>query len=424
MKKRPDILYLVHRVPYPPNRGDRIRSFHLLEFLAQRANIHLATLADEPVPEETTKALNERCRSVAIQSLGRSRWLHGAASLATGVSATEGLFWNRDLFRTVRNWSRETNFDAAVVVCSSMVQYLSIPELRDVPAIVDLIDVDSQKWFDYAAKTRSPKRWLYLLEGGRLRRLERRSGCRASAVVLVSEAEAELYRTIYPNSHTYGVPNGVDLEYFHPLPGEGRPGRCVFVGALDYRANIDGICWFCREVWPQIRAARPDATLAVVGRNPSAEVRQLSHLGGVEVFGSVPDVRPYLADASVAIAPLRIARGIQNKVLEAMASCRAVIASPEALEGLSVAPEQHVLCAASPGQWVEMLTRLMASGELRSQLQQSARAFVATNHSWQACLAPVGALLNDCREADDSLIDRPAKRLAQVSTRDMVTAGR
>ena len=423
MKKRPDILYLVHRVPYPPNRGDRIRSFHLLEFLAQRANIHLATLADEPVTDETMKALRERCRRVEIQSLGRSRWLHGAASLAGGKSATEGLFWNRDLYRTVRNWSRETHFDFAVVVCSSMVQYLSIPALRHVPAIVDLIDVDSQKWFDYAAKTRSPKRWLYLLEGGRLRRLERRSGGRASAVVLVSEAEAELYRSIFPNSHTYGVPNGVDLDYFQPLPGEGRPGRCVFVGALDYRANIDGICWFCREVWPGIRSARTDATLAIVGRNPSPEVRQLSNLEGVEVFGSVPDVRPYLADASIAIAPLRIARGIQNKVLEAMAAGRPVVASPEALEGLAVEAGRHVVRAASPQQWVQELSRLMDDGELRLQIAQAAKSFVTGNHNWQACLAPIETLL---RESGVALISPETSNASRgrSDSRELATAGK
>jgi sugar transferase (PEP-CTERM/EpsH1 system associated) len=390
---RPQVLYIVHRVPYPPNRGDRIRSFHILDFLSKHADVHLATLADEPVSDSTMQELRKRCKQVAAERLSKARWLRGASSLACGRSATEGLFWSPRLQRTIRNWARATQFDAALVFCSSVFPYMSIPELDDVRTIVDLVDVDSQKWFDYASRARGLKRHLFRLEGNRTRQLEIKACQRASSMMLVSEAEAELFRRVCPNDHTFSVPNGVDVAYFQCSEGNGRPGHCVFVGALDYRANVDGICWFCREVWPQVRTAYPTATLAIVGRNPVRAVLDLQTVAGVEVFASVADVRPFLAQASVVVAPLRIARGIQNKVLEAMASGRAVIASREALEGIDVRTGEHVIQAESPAQWSSNLVRLFNESRERKQLGHAGRDFVAKRHNWANCLSPIAGLL-------------------------------
>jgi sugar transferase (PEP-CTERM/EpsH1 system associated) len=315
-----------------------------------------------------------------------------------GRSATEGLFWSRRLYRTVSRWARETHFDAVLVYCSSMLQYLATPALRSVPAIVDLVDVDSQKWFDYAQIARGLKRHVFRLEGKRLRRLEQDACCRASSVMLVSEAEANLFRHVCPNNRTHSMPNGVDCDYFRTTDREGRAGRCIFVGALDYRANIDGICWFCREVWPHVRAQIPIATLAIVGRNPTADVRQLGSIPGVEVFASVPDVRPYLADATLVVAPLRIARGVQNKVLEAMAGGRAVVASPEALEGINVRVGEHVIDAASPRRWSDEIVRLLNDATARQRLAQAGRRFVVDHHAWEACLAPLNRQLEQAHK--------------------------
>ncbi len=199
MTARPRLLYLVHRVPYPPNRGDRIRSYHFLRHLSERFEVSLATLADEPVAAETRRELARLCEQVAIEPLGRSRWLRAVASLARGRSATEGLFASPALRRTVQSWAANKQFDAALVFCSSMVQYLDCPQLKNVPAVVDLVDVDSQKWFDYGAKTSGAKRMLFDLEGRRLRQLETSLPARARAITLVSEAEANLYRGFCPS---------------------------------------------------------------------------------------------------------------------------------------------------------------------------------------------------------------------------------
>lgn len=390
---RPNLLLLVHRFPFPPNRGDRIRSFHLLEHLARGANVYLATLADEVVPAGDLQELSKRCERVGVEHLGKSRWFHAFASMANGGSATEGLFRSQSLKQVIQEWSQSVQFDAAVVFCSSMMQYIEIPELQHVPAIVDLVDVDSQKWFDYAARTTGMKRAVFRLEGGRLRKLESRICDRASAIVLVSDAEAELFCNICPNGHTHGISNGVDLEYFGSMPGEGRLGRCVFVGALDYHANIDGIRWFCRHVWPRIIAIEPSATLAIVGRNPTSEVARLGLQEGIEVFGSVPDVRPFLNDASVVIAPLRIARGIQNKVIEAMACRRAVVGSPESLVGLQVQPGVQALVATTPQKWCDAILHLFSCPSDRMKLAIAGRRYAEKHHNWNSCFRPYEDLL-------------------------------
>jgi sugar transferase (PEP-CTERM/EpsH1 system associated) len=393
---RPQLLYLVHRIPYPPNRGDRIRTFHILDFLSRRGDVHLVTLADEPVSNETMQALQSRCKTVAVEQLRKSRWLRGAVSLLCGRSATEGLFWSRRLQKSVRTMACAVSFDAIVVSCSSMGQYLSLPELRDIPTIVDLIDVDSEKWFQYGEAAATIKRQLYKLEGRRLRNLERSLTERASAIVVVSEAEAALWRRAFSNDRTHAIPNGVDLDYFRPASGNGRPGRCVFVGALDYPPNVDGVCWFASHVWPEVRRRYPEATFAIVGRNPHSDVRSLSEIPGIEVIGPVPDVRPHLAEASVAVAPLRIARGIQNKILEAMACNRPVVASPQASEGLGVERKRPFEVADTPAQWVDAVLYLLTDQSARSRLALAGRRYVEQHHVWHECLGGLEDLIEGC----------------------------
>lgn len=391
------VLFLTHRVPYPPDRGDRIRSFHLLKFLAARCEVHLTCLADEPVPSLTLQALTSLCKRIEVASVdNQSRWFRAASSVAHGRSASEGLFASPQLRRIVTAWSNEIQYDAVLVFCSSMFPYVVTPGLKGVPLIVDLIDVDSQKWFDYASNTRGLKRWLFKLEGRRVRRLEQTIAARAEAVTLVSQPEVDLLYRHAPRAKAHPVQNGVDLDYFRPRPdAEDRSAaNCVFVGALDYRANVEGICWFCDHVWPEVRRQVPTATLSLVGRNPVPAVTRLGRLPGVEVVGQVADVRPYLWRANLAIAPLQIARGIQNKVLEAAAAGKAVIASSQALEGLSLLPGRHLLVADEPSEWIAAITGLFADSAARTALGSAAREFVAEHHSWSACLRPFENLLN------------------------------
>lgn len=403
---RSNILCLVHRVPYPPNRGDRIRSFHLLEFLAERAEVSLAFLCETTPPQETMQTLEGMCRRVTAVRLGpQTRWLRAAWSLGSGRTATEGLFRSGELRRTIHRWHENTQFDAILVFCSSMTQYLDQPELAGVPTVVDLVDVDSQKWFDYARHSRGLKRRLFQLEGERLRRLEVSLPDRAQAVTLVSPHEADLFRSFCPTDRAHAICNGVNLDYFRPdaIPGAPSSDNCVFVGALDYNANLDGVTWLCREIWPAVRNRHPQAVFRLVGSNPGPVARRLGKLPGVQLVGQVPDVRPYLSQAALAVAPLRVARGIQNKVLEAMAMGKPVVATHQALEGIAVTPDVHVCRAATPREWVRSISELLTDPDRCARLGRAARAFVEEQFQWKTQLALLAGLpgLSEClQEAD------------------------
>jgi sugar transferase (PEP-CTERM/EpsH1 system associated) len=386
------VLYVVHRLPFPPDKGDRIRAFHVLRHLARTAAVHLACLADEPVDRGAVRALEALCERVAVVRLGPGRWLRALGSLARGGTVTEGAFASPALRETLRDWARTTRFDACLASASGMAPYLQLPELQGVPAVVDLVDVDSQKWLDYAAAGGGPRSWLYRTEGRRLRRLERGLASWARALTVVSDAEASVYRGFCPGGPVHAVRNGVDLDYFRPRPGPLEPA-CLFLGALDYRPNVDAVCWFCDEVWPAVHARRPEGKLYLVGRQPAPAVRRLAGRPGVDLVGPVPDVRPYLARAALTVVPLRIARGVQNKVLEALAMGKATVISPACRAGLRVEPGTEVLVASAPAEWVAAVLRLLDDERLRHRLGAAGRRHVEEQCCWDRCLEPLAALL-------------------------------
>jgi sugar transferase (PEP-CTERM/EpsH1 system associated) len=389
---RPKLLYLVHRVPHPPDKGDRIRNFHVLRHLHGRADVDVACLADEPVPESAVAALREHSRRLAVVPQDGRRWLRALASFARGRTVTEGAFASPALRRVLRAWAADTPYDACLASASGMVPYLRLAELHDVPAVVDLVDVDSQKWLDFAAAGRGPRAWLHAAEGGRLRKLERDLPTWCRAVTLVSEAEAGVYRSFCAAGRVCAVTNGCDLNYFQPVADVG--GRdCVFVGALDYAPNVDGVLWFVHEVWPAVRQRHPDLKLQLVGRRPTPAVTRLGDVPGVEVVGQVPDVRPHVARAGLVVVPLRLARGVQNKVLEALAMAKATVVSPQAREGLKARPEQEVLVASTSAEWVAAIDRLLGDEGLRQRLGSAGRAYVEARHRWDVCLEPLAELL-------------------------------
>jgi glycosyltransferase involved in cell wall biosynthesis len=202
-----------------------------------------------------------------------------------------------------------------------------------------------------------------------------------------------------PGAPAHGVTNGVDLDYFSPEPKSPLARGCVFVGAFDYRPNVDAACWFVREVWPELIVKHPETRLRLVGRNPVKAVRRLSSAKGVEVIGTVPDVRPYVREAAVAIAPLRLARGLQNKVLEALAMGKPVIASPQALAGFH--DDVPAVTASNPSEWVHAIGRLLGDPEERRRLGSDGRAFAESRHNWNHCLKPMLGLLGlECRAPD------------------------
>lgn len=414
-----EVLFLAHRLPYPPNKGDKIRSFHMLRHLAQRYRVHLGSFIDDAQDVQHVPALRALCGGQVYAPrlrplFGRLRSLRG---LLTGESLTEAHYRHAGLAGWVGRLLRDRPVRHALVFSSSMAQY--VMNARQLRRVLDLVDVDSEKWRQYAQARRGPIAALYRREATHLLAFERRAAGEFDATVLVSGQEADLFGRLAPEvaGRIEVLSNGVDARYFDPAtpfadPYQGHGGQVmVFTGAMDYWPNVDAVCWFADEVLPRVQARLPDSSFFVVGRQPDRAVRQLANRCGVTVTGTVADVRPYLAHAALAVAPLRVARGVQNKVLEAMAMARPVVASPQALEGLSVQVPAEALSAADAAQFsarvIECLTGDTAA------LSAAARAAVLREHAWDSCLDGLDRLLRlapGTRDAMPEPAPRPAAR--------------
>jgi len=395
VKMKPRILYVTHRVPFPPDRGDRIRTWNILKFLAARANVDLACLADEPVEASSMDELRRTVRRVAVvPHADARRYITGAASILCGGTVTEGLFRCGALKRIIQAWNQDTVYDAAIASSSGIADYVLPPSQNTRGQVwIDLIDVDSQKWFDYSAASRWPMSTVYRCEGRRLRALESRIANQADRLLVVTDAERQLFHSFHPDAPVQAVGNGVDTEYFGPGSVKVEEHSCVFVGVMDYRPNVDAVCWFVGEVWPQLRSRFPNATFNIVGKSPASEVTALNAIDGVTVTGPVPDVRPWLHQATCVVVPLRIARGVQNKVLEAMACARPVVCSPAPLQGLAVEPGLQLLSAESADEWFDSVSNMFEDAGRAEELGVAANAWVQTNHRWDTCLQDMCELL-------------------------------
>ncbi|OUT58680.1 D-inositol-3-phosphate glycosyltransferase [Stieleria bergensis] len=393
----PPLLLLTHRYPYPPNRGDRIRSYNLLRVLAQHYSVTLACPHDEPVTDQQLNHVKQLTDRVITFPQTKAKWLNAGTRFVSGRSITEGVFFNRKVANQIIQQHQSRPFEAAVVFCSSMYPYVENKPFDNLTKVVDLVDVDSKKWQQLSDEASGAKRAIYRREYKTVRKLEQQIADQADAVVLVSEDEAKVFRQEVPGrAPVYGISNGVDTEFFQP-PKAARSDRTaacklVFTGVMDYTPNVEGMLWFCKEIFPGVHA-QTNATLTIVGRRPVAAIEQLSEQPGVEVTGEVPDVRPFLEEADIGVSPLKLARGIQNKVLEAMASGLPVITTQEAAEGIDGKHGSEFLIADTVSQWQESLQALSADPKQRSQIGQTARNKVQAHYGWHAKLSPILDLL-------------------------------
>jgi len=392
------LLYLTHRIPYPPNKGDKVRSYHLLRFLAHRYAVHLGTFVDDEADRAHDGALAPLCASMHVATIHPTRArIRSLAGLLSGEALTLGYYRDEGLAQWVRASVAQHGITRVVVFSAAMAQYVT--QLAGVRTVVDFVDVDSAKWEQYGRSRAWPLSQIYRREGDRLLAFERAVARATDASVFVTAAEADLFRRKAPEcaARVSFAQNGVDTEYFAPdaaraSPFEADEEALVFTGAMDYWPNVDAVCWFAHEVLPAIRAARPQARFHIVGMQPAPTVQALARLPGVAVTGRVPDVRPYLQHARVVVAPLRVARGIQNKVLEAMAMARPVVASTGAAQGLPAVPGVELEIADPPADMAALTVRVM--DRLRGDaLGVAARARVVANYDWNVNLAPFAALL-------------------------------
>ncbi|XAM01466.1 TIGR03087 family PEP-CTERM/XrtA system glycosyltransferase [Phycisphaeraceae bacterium D3-23] len=395
--RRKRVLLLTHRLPFPPDRGDRIRSYHLLKALARYHDVTLGTCCDAPPTDEQIDGLRLHA-DIIYQRIRpmRRRWC-AARALMQGRAATPAAYTHPGLVDELVQTHLEDPYDVVLTFCTGMAHYAEALQHcggRPIRHVLDLVDVDSAKWARYAKAGLGPMRAVYAAEARQLRRYEAGRAVQADAISVISRNEARVYKRSVTDAVTPTVAgNGVDLNYFKPAPPCNRP-VCVFTGVMSYRPNIEAVNWFARMVFPQVRAKVSGARFVVVGKDPSASVRALNRLPGVRVVGAVPDVRPYLHNAAVSVAPMRIAPGVQNKVLEAMACGRPVVCTPQAARGIDATPGEHLLTAHGADEFCDTVTQLLRDPGRAARVAAAARARVETAYTWHRALAPLVALID------------------------------
>ena len=396
------LLLLTHRLPYPPDKGDKIRSFHWLKHLAGRYRIQLGTFLDDPEDRRHLPEVQRYCERLQVTEVN-PRWRRLGSLRGVFGKAPLSLTYYREpaLARFIERTLAATGARRALAFSSTVAQYITGPRFDGLRRVVDFVDVDSAKWRAYAEFRPGLRGALYAREARTLERYERGVARHVDASVFVSDAEAALFRQLpgVPGARVHGIGNGVDTDYFTPAAAGPSPypvagPALVFTGAMDYLANVDAVGWFARSILPAVQAALPAAQFFIVGARPAPAVQRLAALPGVHVTGRVPDVRPWLAHAALAVAPLRIARGVQNKVLEAMAMGRPVLGTAAALEGLSLAPGLAAGLGASDDDFAARIVQLLAQpAAARAALGEAARHHVLQHHCWSTSAARLVDLL-------------------------------
>jgi polysaccharide biosynthesis protein PslH len=385
------VLFLAHRMPCPLDKGEKIRAFWEITALARRGHdVHLLGFVDDPADWPHVPTLERFCASVVALPLGpRTRLATTARAMIAGKPLSLGWFESGAMHLAVRQVLATHPIDVIVAFSSSMAQYVP-PGLR-LRTVADLVDADSEKFNEYATLARDPfSSWLYRLEGRRLGAYEKELASTCGSCIVVSQREARLVR---PRGMTV-ISNGVDTRSLHQPEAEAaapataqdaiREGsqRLIFVGSMDYRPNVEAVSTFVERIWPLVRARAPRATFTIVGRAPNRRVKKLARHDGVTVVGRVADVRPYLWGADACVVPLRIARGVQNKILEAMAAGCPVICSAAAAAGLDAVPGRDLLVAESPADFADAVMCVLENAATSRALARNGRDYVSKLHEW------------------------------------------
>ena len=392
-----NLLYLTHRIPFPPDKGDKVRSFHILRHLARRHRVFLGTFIDDPADKVHMGALRQWCAEV--QAVEIDPWwsrLRSLSGLMQGRPLSVARYRHPTMDRWVASLLQRQPMDAAVVF-SSGVAPLALDTGVPIPVLMDFVDMDSAKWAEYGSRRPGPWGWIFRREARLLGHFERHVAQRAAYSYFVADKERALFLDSagQDGARIKTMGNGVDAAYFDPAAALHNPyspdeQAITFTGAMDYWPNVDAVTWFARDVLPALVQRHPRVRLHIVGRSPTQAVCALASRH-VSISGTVPDVRPYLRHARVVVAPLRVARGIQNKVLEAMAMAAPVVVAQECHQALALQPVEGVRAATLPAQWVDELDRLLSDPDVAVEAGRRARACVISRFSWEAHLSVLDA---------------------------------
>jgi polysaccharide biosynthesis protein PslH len=389
------ILYVCHRFPFPPKRGGKIRPFNMIRHLSQSHEVTVASLVRSDMEAEEGKGISRYCAGFHMAQV--RRWVQGArmvARLPTTIPSSMGFFYSAALDATIRRLLRERRFDLIFVHCSSVAQYVA--HVHDVPRILDFGDMDSQKWREYSRCKPFPLSAGYWLEGVKLEAEERRLAARFDYCTATTRAEWETLSGYGVDTPTDWFPNGVDSEFFAPGTEPYEPDTICFVGRMDYYPNQEAMIEFCARTWPLLRAARPTLALLIVGADPSSRIRDLGKMPGVTVTGSVPDVRPYVRRSALMVAPLGIARGTQNKLLESMAMGVPVVTSRTAAGGVDAVAGTHLHVASTPEEYRDAVLRILGDPSERRRLSAAGRARMLSHHAWPSSMQRLDAIVSHC----------------------------
>ena len=385
------VLFLSQRVPYPPNRGDKITTWRIVEKLAREHEPVVIAFAHDDADREAARVLREEkgIRTITVDHDERAKKLGALPLLFTRKALTLGVYGSKELQRVVDEELEDA--DLAYAYSSSMGAFL---EGRGTPWVMHFAELDSDKWRQYAERHRPPMSLVYRREWRTLRAFEQRVAHDALTSVFCTPLEQRIFEREIPGAPSIVMRNGVDLTHHAPAPDRAEPGHLVFVGVMDYYPNVDGCRWFADEILPAVRRAVPDARFTIVGSKPTPEVLALGERDGIEVTGFVDDPREYLARAAVSVAPLRVARGIQNKVLEALAMGLPTVGTTSATQGVEGAPGHDFLVADEAAGFADHVVELLQDPERARALGRAGRDFVERTYDWEACLAPLDEILD------------------------------
>ena len=390
-----NILYVCHRFPFPPKRGGKIRPFNMIRHLAREHQVTVASLVRSPEEAQEGRGIAQYCAHYEMAEVNEPvQAVRMVLRAPTPTPSSMGFFYSPDLAQRVRKLLATQRFDLIFVHCSSVAQY--VEAVRGIPKILDFGDMDSQKWLEYARYKPFPISAGYWLEGRKLEREERRLTGLFDFCTATTHAEWQTLQSYDVGTPTAWFPNGVDSDYFAPVETPFDPNTICFIGRMDYYPNQECMFDFCAHVLPLLRRSRPQIKLMIVGADPSAAVRKLGELPGVIVTGSVPDVRPYLHQSALMIAPLNIARGTQNKILEAMAAGVPTVVSGVAAGGVDAVAGEHFLVADTPAQYTQAILRILDDPAERLRLAQSARERILTNHAWPSSMRRLDKIIEQC----------------------------
>ena len=387
------ILFLCHRFPFPPRRGGKIRPFNVIRHLSASGHeVTVASLARSPQEADEGRGIASYCSRYEMADVREPvQIVRMVARLPTLTPSSMGYFYSASLARRLRSLVLRERFDLIFVHCSSVAQYVA--DIPRVPKILDFGDMDSQKWLQYARYKPFPLSLGYRLEGTKLAREEKRLARMFDVCTATTRAEWETLRGYGAAPATDWFPNGVDSDYFAPDPDPYDPQAICFVGRMDYYPNQECMLDFCAHVLPRVRARRPGTHLYIVGADPSPAVRKLGELPGVRVTGSVADVRPYVRRSALMVAPLNIARGTQNKILESMAMGVPVVTSVAAAGGVDAIAQEHFLVARNHDEQAGAIMRILEDPAERRRLSAAGRGRMLTHHAWAASMRRLDGII-------------------------------